>query len=137
MKTKDEIREEVIHYLWDNCPDEQFNHTAQRPYEMISTELCTKITTDFTHSQLKEQQEEIERLKKENEIMSLGWETEKGLKLLSDIELQSKQKEVEQLREGISDSIILIGQVIRETELNNKHFVTLTKAGNILQQLLK
>jgi hypothetical protein len=113
MKTKDKIREEARKF-WP--------FSAACNYFASYEEVIARMA-DFTHSQLKEQQEEIERLKKENEIMSLGWETEKGLKLLSDIELQSKQKEVDELSEILErvNYMISLNQKIKSNgEFHNK-----------------
>ena len=61
MKTKDEIREKARQFLRYKRYF-SFSDTA-----VISRGELIKYLTDFTHSQLKERQDEIEQLKAENE----------------------------------------------------------------------
>jgi predicted RNase H-like nuclease (RuvC/YqgF family) len=115
-KTKDEIREEVKEFIRYKR-NFSFSDTA-----VISRGELIKYLTDFTYSQLKEQQEEIEKLeidietlkyysdacdKQHKIIKQLEAENERLVNYskhwneLQNTQLQSKQKEIDELREGI------------------------------------
>jgi hypothetical protein len=83
MKTKDEIREA-----------EMYSILRKHKLPLKKREDLMVDLTNFTHSQLKEQQEEID-----NKAKAIDWLME--LQKTQDTKLKSKQKEVDELREGI------------------------------------
>jgi hypothetical protein len=118
MKTKDEIREEAEKH----CNVDYWGKDDSRSYDLD----YIIILTDFTHSQLKEQQEEIELLKAENqELRLMNYEADE-LEIdykATYLELQSKQKEIDELSEILErvNYMISLNQKIKSNgEFHNK-----------------
>jgi chromosome segregation ATPase len=112
MKTKDKIREEAEKH----CKEENFP-----TYNMWASTVNSHI--NFTHSQLKEQQEEIQETrvaftKRTSELIK----SKKQIEQLK-AELQSKQKEVDELSEILErvNYMISLNQKIKSNgEFHNK-----------------
>jgi len=95
---------EATHYLWDNCPDKQFNHAAQRPFEMIDSELCVKMMTDFSNQQQKTLQDQLDKVIEENEkLTGIEYSEKRAWGHYDDLEkeVQQSKEENNRLREGI------------------------------------